>query len=47
MLHSLDPRDRVGARILCLWAVEGPKVEMFTPVPTQDISPELEVFLCT
>lgn len=42
MLQCLDAGERVVARLLCLWAVEGPKVEMFTPVPTKDISPELK-----
>jgi hypothetical protein len=41
MLRRLNGKERVVARILCLWAVNGPVFEYFEPVPSKDISPDL------
>ncbi len=41
IFKHLSGNTGVVARLLCLWAVEGPVVEMFEVVPSKDISPDL------
>lgn len=42
LLQRLNGKQRVVARLLCLWAVDGPRIEMFEPVISKDVSPELK-----